>query len=118
MPQPTDLISDAAGVAEVVALARAEGRAALDFEFLWERTYAPLACLAQVATRDAVHLIDPIAGAPLGPLAELVSDPHVIVVMHAPSSDLALLELAHGSRPANLRDVQITAGFVGLGAGQ
>lgn len=118
MPQPTDLICDAAGVAEVVDLARAEGRAALDFEFLWERTYAPLACLDQVATRDAVHLIDPIQGAPLGPLADLVSDPDVIVVMHAPSSDLALLEMAHGARPANLRDVQITAGFVGLGAGQ
>jgi ribonuclease D len=118
MPKPTDLIRDAAGVAEVVDLARSEGRAALDFEFLWERTYAPLACLAQVATRDAVHLIDPIEGAPLGPLAELVSDPDVTVIMHAPSSDLALLELAHGARPANLRDVQITAGFVGMGAGQ
>jgi ribonuclease D len=118
MPKPTDLIRDAAGVAEVVDLARSEGRAALDFEFLWERTYAPLACLAQVATRDAVHLIDPIEGAPLGPLAELVSDPDVTVVMHAPSSDLALLELAHGATPANLRDVQITAGFVGMGAGQ
>ncbi len=58
-------IRDAAGVAAVDDEARAEGRAAIDLEFLWERTYAPIACLAQVATPRGVHLIDPIEGAPL-----------------------------------------------------
>jgi ribonuclease D len=43
-------LRDAAGVAAVVEEARAEGRAAIDLEFMWERTYAPVACLAQVAT--------------------------------------------------------------------
>ncbi len=111
-------IRDAAGVAAVVDEARAEGRAAIDLEFMWERTYAPVACLAQVATPRGVHLADPIEGAPLQPLAELVADPEVEVVMHAPSADLTLLGMAYGVRPARLRDAQITAGFVGLGAGQ
>jgi ribonuclease D len=111
-------ITDAAGVDAVVQEARAEGRAAIDLEFLWERTYAPIACLAQVATPVGVHLIDPIEGAPLGPIAELVADPDVAVVMHAPSADLTLLGMAYGIRPASLTDMQITAGFVGLGAGQ
>jgi ribonuclease D len=114
-PEP---IRDAAGVAAIAEQARAEGRAAIDLEFLWERTYAPVACLAQVATEQGVHLIDPIEGAPLEPIAELVADPAVEVVMHAPSADLTLLGMAFGSRPAALYDLQVAAGFVGLGAGQ
>lgn len=112
------MIRDAAGVARVVDDARADGRFCIDFEFLWEKTYAPMPCLAQVAIGDEVHLIDPIEGAPLGPLADLVADPDVQTIMHAPSADLTLLALHHGTRPQNLRDVQLIAGFVGLGAGQ
>ncbi len=113
-----ETITDPAGVDSVVREARAEGRVAIDLEFLWERTYAPVACLAQLATPVGIHLVDPIEGAPLGPIAELVSDPAVDVVMHAPSADLTLLGLAYGVRPQSFTDVQLTAGFVGLGAGQ
>lgn len=113
-----NLVSDAAGVAAVVAEVRGHGRAALDFEFMWERTYAPLPCLAQIATASGIHLVDPIAGAPLGPIGELIADPGVSVVMHAPSADLILMELAHGTRPAGIEDVQLMAGFAGRGAGQ
>jgi ribonuclease D len=111
-------LRDAAGVAAVADEARSHGVAAIDLEFMWERTYAPVACLAQVATPAGVHVIDPIEGAPLLPVAELVADPAVEVVMHAPAADLTLLGLAYGLRPARLHDVQVTAGFVGLGAGQ
>ncbi len=112
-----EAITDAAGVAAVVGVARSAGRVALDLEFLWERTYAPRACVAQLAVDD-VYLIDPIEGAPLEPVAQLVADPEVEVVMHAPSSDLQLLGMAFGIRPSRLSDVQVAAGFVGLGAGQ
>lgn len=113
-----ETITTASGVDAVVREARESGRAAIDLEFLWERTYAPIACLAQVATPQGVHLIDPIEGAPLAPIAELVADPEIAVVMHAPSADLTLLGMAYGVRPQALTDMQITAGFVGLGAGQ
>ncbi len=113
-----DVIRDADGVASVAADARSAGRVAIDFEFLWEKTYAPQPCLAQVAVRDEVHLIDPIEGAPLEGIADLVADPGVDVIMHAPSADLTLLSLQLGVTPANLADVQLIAGFVGLGAGQ
>jgi len=112
-----EAIADDAGVHAAVGAARASGRAALDLEFLWERTYAPQACLAQLAVED-VYLIDPVVGAPLEPVAALVADPEVEVVMHAPSSDLQLLGMAFGTRPSRLGDVQVAAGFVGLGAGQ
>jgi ribonuclease D len=117
MPVP-EPIRDAAGAAAVTAEARAAGRAAIDLEFLWERTYAPIACLAQVATPAGVHLVDPIEGAPLDGVAALVADPEVETVMHAPSADLTLLGMAFGVRPVRIRDLQIVAGFVGLGAGQ
>jgi ribonuclease D len=102
----------------VAARARAHGRFALDFEFMWERSYAPLPCLAQVATPDGIDLIDPVDGAPLEPIAELVADPEITAVMHAPAADLTLMQIATGAGPNNLQDVQLMAGFVGLGAGQ
>ncbi len=109
---------------EVEALAercRAAGRIALDTEFLWERTYAPQVCLVQVATGGGggtgeVALVDPIAGAPLEPIAALVADPAVEVVMHAPSADLLAFALAHGVGPTRVVDTQVLAGFVGLTA--
>ncbi len=105
-------------MAAVVAAAHEHGRIALDFEFLWERTYAPMACLAQVAIDGRVHLIDPVEGAPLAPIAALVADPDVDVVMHAPSSDLTLLGMQFGTQPQRVLDVQLVAGFIGIGAGQ
>lgn len=111
-------ITVAADVEALAERARASGRLALDVEFLWERTYAPIPCLAQVAVGDEVALIDPIDGAPLEPIAELLADPAIEVIMHAPSADLILFALAFGTRPSNVVDTQLTGGFVGLGAGQ
>jgi ribonuclease D len=118
MSREPDIVADASGVAAVAETIRREGRFALDIEFIWERTYAPQECLAQVATADAVHLIDPLAGAPLGPIAELVADPALTTVVHAPAADFTLLAMRYGIRPAAVLDVQLMAGFVGLGAGQ
>lgn len=117
MAQPPALVSDAAGVAAAVGAARAAGTCALDTEFLWEKTYAPVLCLAQLAVGEEIWLIDPIAGAPLEPVAELVADAAVEKLMHAPSADLIAFGLHFGSVPANVFDTQIAAGFVGLTAG-
>lgn len=111
-------IVDAAGVSSVVAAIRAAGTFALDLEFMWERTYAPQACLAQLAVDGEVFLVDPIEGAPLEPIADLVADPEIATLVHAPSADFTLLALRFGTRPAAVRDVQLCAGFAGLGAGQ
>ncbi len=54
------VITDAPGVDAVVDAVREAGRFAIDFEFLWERTYSPQPCLVQVAVGDEVHLVDPI----------------------------------------------------------
>ena len=95
--------------------ARAEGTCAVDTEFVWERTYAPALCLVQLATADRLAVIDPLSGAPLEPVAELMADPAVEKVMHAPSGDLAAFVLHHDVRPRNVFDTQVAAGFAGYG---
>ncbi len=117
MPAPEPIV-DAAGAAALAADARVAGRSAIDLEFLWERTDRPQPCLVSVAVGDRVELVDPIEGAPLEPIGELVADPDVTVVMHAPSADLILLVSALGIRPTAILDTQLLAGFVGLGSGQ
>jgi ribonuclease D len=108
-------ISDAGALDELLGQARAVGRCGLDTEFVWERTYAPALCLVQLAVGDRAAVIDPLAGAPLQPVAELVADPAVVKVMHAPGADLAAFVLHHDVRPAAVRDTQLAAGFAGLG---
>ncbi len=117
MSEVPRMVEDAAGVDEVVAAARAAGTCALDTEFLWEKTYAPQLCLAQVAVGETIWLIDPLAGAPLEPIAALIADAGVEKLMHAPSADLIAFGLHFGSVPARVFDTQIAAGFIGLTAG-
>lgn len=112
------ILATAGEVSALAGRVRDSGRMALDVEFLWERTYAPIPCLAQVAVDDEVALVDPIAGGPLDDIAALLADPGIEVVMHAPSADLTLFALAFDVRPAALLDSQLMAGFVGMGAGQ
>ena len=95
--------------------ARVEGRCAVDTEFVWERTYAPALCLVQIATAERLAVVDPLEGAPLEPVAELMADAAVEKVMHAPSGDLAAFVLHHDVRPQRVYDTQLAAGFAGYG---
>ena len=116
-PTASDVLLTAARDVEALAdRVRAAGRMALDTEFLWERTYAPQLCLVQIALPDEVALVDPVAGAPLEPVARLIADPDVEVVMHAPAADLLAFGLHYDVRPTRVVDTQVLAGFVGLTA--
>ena len=108
-------ITTAAALGPLLDQARADGICAVDTEFVWERTYAPALCLVQLAIRERLAVIDPLEGAPLEPVAELMADAAVEKVMHAPSGDLAAFVLHHDVRPRNVFDTQVAAGFVGFG---
>jgi ribonuclease D len=95
--------------------ARNEGRLALDTEFVWERTYSPVPCLLQLATAERLAVLDPLEDVDVGPIAELVADPAVQLVMHAPAGDLLLFATRYGVRATNVFDTQLAAGFVGHG---
>lgn len=111
------MLQTTAELAEACDRARRAGRVGLDTEFLWERTYSPQICLAQLNVEDTVYLADPLDGVDLAPVAELVSDPDVQVVMHAPHADLVAFAQRHGADPHNVFDTQLAAGFTGLSAG-
>lgn len=111
------MLDSSAALADTCAEARDSGRLGLDTEFLWERTYSPQICLAQINVNGRVYLADPLDGIDLHPIAELISDPEVEVVMHAPHADLVAFALRYDARPINTFDTQVTAGFTGLSAG-
>ena len=115
MTTPIEHLRDPADVAAFAADARREGRLALDTEFVWERTYSPVPCLLQLATAERLAVLDPLEDVDVGPIAELVGDPEVQLVMHAPAGDLLLFATRYGVRATNVFDTQLAAGFVGYG---
>jgi ribonuclease D len=95
-----------------VAEVAAEPCYAFDTEFHTERTYVPDLALIQIAWRDRVALVDPLAVDP-GPLATVFGGSGVAVV-HAAGQDLDVLTAACGTIPETVFDTQIVAGFLGM----
>ena len=104
--------------------ARAGGRLGIDTEFMAEGRYQALLCLVQVAVPtgegDAVEVavLDPLDGTGFDsdPLAEVLADPAIEIVMHAGRQDVAILRRAWKTDVTNIFDTQIAAGFGGLRA--
>src|SRR4051812_14727027 len=85
-----------------------------DTEFVGEETYHPRLCLVQVATPGRLFLIDPLATGPLDGFWKLLHDPQRVVVVHAGREEVRLCRLWSGQPPANLFDLQLAAGLIGL----
>src|SRR3954453_7937232 len=106
-------------VADLARLARASGRLGIDTEFMGEGRYRPLLCLVQVAVEEEdgsgrVEVPDPLAGdLDPGPLAAVLADPGVEVVMHAGRQDVPLLRREWRTDVRNVFDTQVAAGFAG-----
>ena len=109
-----EIITTPAKLAKLVEHLRASGRFALDTEFVSEDTFEPILCLLQLATREQLAVIDPLAVRDLSPLWAVVNDPSIEVVMHAAGEDLRICHLKTGSLPRRVFDVQIAAGLIGL----
>ncbi|MEA2196787.1 MAG: ribonuclease [Solirubrobacteraceae bacterium] len=109
-------------VAEVAAAARASGRLGIDTEFMSEGRYRALLCLVQVAVDAAageepkIVLVDALQDVDVTPLAELLGDPAIEVVLHAGRQDVAILRRTWQTDIHNIFDTQIAAGFVGASA--
>jgi ribonuclease D len=110
-------------IADVAARAAEQGRLAIDTEFVSERRYQALLCLAQVAVPDPdspdgvrTDVLDPIEDElDPRPLAAVLADPAVEVLVHAGRQDVAILRRTWNTEVTNIFDTQIAAGFVGLG---
>src|SRR5258705_12071416 len=103
-------------VEELAQLAREHGRFGLDTEFVSERRYRPLLCLVQVVVGDRIEILDPLDDLDPAPLAALLADPEIEVVLHAGRQDVALLRRSWSTEVTNIFDTQVAAGFAGYGA--
>ncbi len=86
----------------------------LDTEFVGEETYHPRLCLIQLSTAERLILIDPMTVGPLDAFWKIIVDPAHLVVVHAGREEVRLCKRWSGLTPANLFDLQIAAGLVGL----
>jgi ribonuclease D len=110
-------------IAELADRAADGGRIAIDTEFVSERRYQALLCLVQVAVPDPsadggvrTEVLDPLEGEPdFAPLARVLADPGVEVVMHAGRQDVAILRRTLDTEVRNIVDTQLAAGFLGFG---
>jgi ribonuclease D len=109
------------GVAELAAQARAAGRVGIDTEFMGEGRYRALLCLVQVAVETSdgvrVEVLDPLTQTfDSKPLADVLADPGVQVILHAGRQDVALLRREWRTEIHGIFDTQVAAGFAGLRA--
>jgi ribonuclease D len=116
-------LANSTDVAEAAALARSAGRFGIDTEFMSEGRYRALLCLVQVAVDDPsgdgtprIVLIDALADVDVSPLAALLADPEIEIVLHAGRQDVAILRRAWQTDLHNIFDTQIAAGFAGASA--
>jgi ribonuclease D len=85
-----------------------------DTEFVGEDAYRPELCLVQVATSEQLFIIDPFAAGPLDDFWKLLLDPDRVTVTHAGREDIRMCFFQAGRPPADVFDVQLAAGLVGL----
>jgi len=109
------LVTDSSGVRTCCDDVAASAQVAFDTEFVGEETYVPHLCLVQVATPNALYVLDPFDCGPLDEFWRLVADPARVSVVHAGREEVRICNGAIGRPPGNLFDVQIAAGLLGLG---
>lgn len=110
-----------APLAQFAARAQAAGRFGLDTEFVGEGRYRTLLCLIQLVVSDGdgldILVVDALEnGLDLEPLASVLADPGVRVVVHAGRQDVALLRRCAQTAVSSIFDTQVAAGFAGLSA--
>src|SRR4051812_31106104 len=105
-----------ADVARFAEAAREHGRLGLDTEFMPEGRYRPLLCLVQIAVAGEVGVLDPLDDLDPEPLAAVLADPGVEIVLHAGRQDVAILRREWKTTFTHVFDTQVAAGFAGFSA--
>ena len=100
---------------------RATGRFGIDTEFVGEGRYRTLLCVIQLVVSDEegleVVVLDALEeSTDLEPLALLLADPQIEVIVHAGRQDIALLRRCAHTEVNRIFDTQVAAGFAGLSA--
>jgi ribonuclease D len=89
--------------------------AAVDTEFMREKTYYPKLCLIQIAINDVIACIDPFAIKNFQPMLDLFADRDVVKVLHSVSQDMEVFLHTFDCLPTPVYDTQIAASLTGMG---
>lgn len=108
------LIKTDAALAEFCEQLRQAPEIVFDTEFVAEFTYRPQLCLIQVATRDLLGVIDPFEVDDISIFWRTLAEGDHETVVHAGREEILFCFDSVGQAPANLFDVQIAAGLIGL----
>lgn len=111
---PYHLIDDGEALAEYLSQVPTAPWAAVDTEFVRERTYFPLLCLVQVAIPGRVAVVDALA-VDVQPLWEALERLPADKVLHAAGQDLEIWVQQRGRVPHPLFDSQVAAALLGYG---
>jgi ribonuclease D len=106
-------IDNDAALARLVAALAETSIAAIDTEFVREKTYYPQLCLIQVGTGEQVACIDCLARLDLTPLYARLFDPSFTWVLHSARQDLEVIFQLTGRMPPRLIDTQVAAALTG-----
>ena len=109
------LITTNTELSEICLLAQQQDIVALDTEFIRISTYFPKLGLIQLYDGKRVSLIDPLLITDFSPFVKLLSDSHVLKVLHSCSEDLLVFLQEFNQLPTPMIDTQIMARFLGLG---
>lgn len=86
-------------------------RVGVDTEFMREKTFFAELCLVQVANRDEILIVDPLAANGVGQFwQDLLAIPWVV---HSGRQDIEVIYQTAGSMPQAIFDTQIAAGLLG-----
>jgi len=96
-----------------IARARKSAYAAIDTEFLREKTYWAKLCLVQVCTEEETAIIDPLSLSNFADFGELLDDDSVLKIFHACSQDIEILFNQTGVVPHPIFDTQVAASLIG-----
>ena len=110
---PGERVTTRARLEEVVESAQRQPRVAVDLESNNFHRYPDRVCLVQLATRDAVYIVDPLSIEDLTPLGDLLANAAVEKVFHSANSDLRLLDRDWKFPVRGLFDTSVAAALVG-----
>ena len=108
-----EIVTAGPRLASIVESAMRKPHVAADLESNGFFRYPERICLVQLATDDAVHVIDPLSIDDPAPLGKLLADPSVGKIFHSADYDIRSLDRDWGFHIRGLFDTSIAAAFVG-----
>ncbi len=108
-----EVVTAGSRLASIVDSAMRKPLVAADLESNGFFRYPERICLVQLATDDAVHVIDPLSIDDPAPLGRLLADRSVGKIFHSADYDIRSLDRDWGFHIRGLFDTSIAAAFVG-----